>query len=226
MTNIMNKSGIYQIRNLINNKIYIGSAIVLRVRKNSHFGKLYRNKHENFYLQNSYNKYGKDNFIFEVLEYVECKDELLEREQYYFDNLKPEYNISLIAGNCLGVKHTEEFKRKLSKIHKGTKLSEETKQRMSESQKGRICTDRQKQRASEIHKLKKMSEETKNKISKSKLNHSRLTSRQVFEIKIMLNQGLNQRIIAQKFNVSSENISSIKRGVTWKNINILEGSEI
>jgi hypothetical protein len=38
---------------------------------------------------------------------------LLEREQYYLDNLRPEYNIVKTAGSTLGYKHTEESLEKM-----------------------------------------------------------------------------------------------------------------
>jgi group I intron endonuclease len=66
-----NDSGIYCIRSLANNKCYIGSAKNFSLRKNEHFYELRNNKHANIHLQNSWNKYGENNFIFEILCYVE-----------------------------------------------------------------------------------------------------------------------------------------------------------
>jgi group I intron endonuclease len=59
-------------------------------------------------------KYGHSTFKLEILEYCEA-DRLiiLEREQYYIDLLKPEYNILKIAGSPLGYKHTEESLAKI-----------------------------------------------------------------------------------------------------------------
>lgn len=61
-------SGIYQIRNIINNKIYVGSTVCFKNRWAVHLFLLDRNKHGNSHLQSAWNKYGKDNFIFEILE--------------------------------------------------------------------------------------------------------------------------------------------------------------
>ena len=49
------------------------------------------------------------------MEILECcyKENLLEREQYYLVNLKPQYNIAEIAGCTLGYKHTPEFIEKI-----------------------------------------------------------------------------------------------------------------
>jgi hypothetical protein len=49
----------------------------------------------------------------EILEYCEGKELLLSREQYYLDNLKPQYNIVETAGSTLGYKHTEESLEKM-----------------------------------------------------------------------------------------------------------------
>ena len=99
---LKNKSGIYQIRNLVNNKIYIGSAEEFYRRKNyEHFYSLRKNKHVNHKLQNAFNKYGEQNFIFEVIEFVENEDKLLEYEQYWMDKfnvVNKGYNIQLMAG--------------------------------------------------------------------------------------------------------------------------------
>jgi group I intron endonuclease len=93
------KSGIYSIINLTNNKRYVGSSINTHKRLVQHFWLLRNNIHDNIFLQNSYNKYGKDSFIYEVLE--ECCEELLpERENYYIEHFKTlnsdfGYNLSL-----------------------------------------------------------------------------------------------------------------------------------
>lgn len=57
-------------------------------------------------------KYGYSNFQLEILEYTTLEN-ILEREQYYLDFLKPEYNILKIAGSSLGFKYSEETKAKM-----------------------------------------------------------------------------------------------------------------
>lgn len=73
-------SGIYIIRNLANDKVYIGKSKNIKQRKNTHFSALKLNKHNNQHLQNSYNKYGKNNFEFDVLEY--CEESLLPTKDW------------------------------------------------------------------------------------------------------------------------------------------------
>jgi len=76
------RSGIYSIKNKINNKVYIGKTKNLYYRKYQHFGELNSNKHKNTYLQKAFNKYGKDNFEFTVIEY--CDSEILGKREYFW----------------------------------------------------------------------------------------------------------------------------------------------
>lgn len=87
---------VYKILNKVNGKFYIGSSINLGKRWKAHIDELNRNVHDNTYLQNSWNKYHKDNFEFYILEiryqgdnYKKYKDIIKQREQYYIDTLKP-----------------------------------------------------------------------------------------------------------------------------------------
>lgn len=126
-------SGIYKINNLVNGKIYIGSAVDIYKRWREHKNRLKLNNHENIYLQRSYNKHGINNFIFEIVEVVKEKGRLIEREQYWFDLLKPYereigYNILPVAGSPLGHKHSEETIKKI-KLAKQN-ISDETRENM------------------------------------------------------------------------------------------------
>jgi len=118
-----NRKGIYLITNVINKKQYVGSSLNVYYRMQNHRCRLAKNNHKNPKLQNGYNKYGLSNFAFTILEFVEDKNKLLEREQYYIDTLKPWYNVLPIAGNVLGLKHSPETIEKCiaaSKRRKGT----------------------------------------------------------------------------------------------------------
>lgn len=120
------KSGIYRIINLMNNKCYIGSGVNLKRRKHEHFYHLRYNKHCNTILQNSVNKYGLNNFKFEIL--ATCpKEYLLKLEQWFIDNLKPTFNIRKNAENNLGVKRTVVHRENSKKYWNSIKEKEEFK---------------------------------------------------------------------------------------------------
>lgn len=109
--NVPKTSGIYKIESVTNGKIYVGSASCFKNRKQKHWIDLKKEKHDNYKLQNHYNTYSIEDLIFKIIE-VCSKEKLIEREQWYIDNWKPEFNISLIAGSNLGIKHTKPESKK------------------------------------------------------------------------------------------------------------------
>lgn len=98
--------GVYKITNLINNKIYIGSTLVdFDKRWKHHISALNKNKHHSPHLQNAYNKYGKENFKFEILHIMDnnSEEEILKTEEKYILKYKSYlseygYNISTTPG--------------------------------------------------------------------------------------------------------------------------------
>lgn len=121
---LLNKSGIYKIVNLNNNKVYIGSATNLYGRLHHHVWSLNNNRHNNKFLQKTWNKHGQQAFKYEVL--ATCpKEYLLKLEQWFLDTQHPDYNLCKIAGSQLGVKKSEESKLKQSIAIKGRKQSVE-----------------------------------------------------------------------------------------------------
>lgn len=116
-------------------------------------------------------KYGFDSFDFVVLEEVESNSIeelhslLCEKEKYYislYDTFYNGYNLTEGGGGTAGLfaelnpfykrKHTEETKKKISKAHKGKKLSQQHKEKIAKSTK---------------EALKNLSEEKKIKIKTS-----------------------------------------------------------
>ena len=153
------EAGVYLISNNVNGKCYVGSTVHLDQRRREHFSRLANNKHINAHLQNAYNKYGREAFDFEILETIDIddniKDKLLKREQFWIDNLKPEYNVLLVAGSNLGYHHTEETKKKISESTTGVKKSEEHAKHIREGQSGRVRTEEHKAKLSEAAKHRK-----------------------------------------------------------------------
>lgn len=172
--------GIYLIKNKINGKIYIGSAVNITSRWTIHRVSLNRNDHHNILLQRAWNKYGIEAFEFSVLECCEIEN-LLEYEQKWINKLKPYdknvgYNLCSVAGSQLGLKRTQETKIKISR--KGSKHSEETKRAMSFSRKGRKKSKEHKIKIGLVHKGKIVSDQSRMKmsISHKRKNAFRLTS--------------------------------------------------
>lgn len=132
----MATSGIYKIQSKCKpERIYIGSAINIKDRWRLHLWELEMNRHHSNKLQNHYNKYGKDDFEFSILE--PCLPMFCTaREQEYLDELKPFFNISPTAGSALGRKHREETKEKIRQSTLGKKRTLEHNRKISEAQMG------------------------------------------------------------------------------------------
>jgi group I intron endonuclease len=245
----MKNMGIYQIKNKINNKSYIGSSSRLKLRWNRHQTDLKCNVHHSLALQRTFNKYGYDNFEFIILENCE-KDKLLEREQYYLNTLKPEYNICKIAGNCAGVKHSSETieKRRNSLVNSWEKKELKTQHskysRNKKKEDNKIIREQKEQRNLQIvedlksgirqdiiaekynlstptiTQLKKKYNVTTDKAKGDRNNFSKLTEVQVKEIKYLLRDKVKQQTIADKYNVKLRTIKAIQSGQNWNHITI------
>lgn len=160
---------IYQLTNLINNKKYIGVTTKLPPEKRFYDHIKTARNGSRYHLHKAIRKYGKDKFLFEVLEIGENEDYGLNvAEPMYVVWMKPEYNMTG-GGNGtlqwtedakarLKKPKTEEHKRKLSLSHIGKKrppFSESWKENMRKRQLG----------VSPWNKGKTHSPETKLKIS-------------------------------------------------------------
>ncbi len=131
------KSGIYAIQNKIDGKIYVGSAINIKYRRYSHLRSLNNGNHHSVKLQRAWTKYGEDAFVFFVLELVESKDMLIQKEQMWidrFDAYGPNgYNMVPNAGTNLGMICSLATKAKIGAKARGRIVSNETKAKMSAS---------------------------------------------------------------------------------------------
>ena len=118
------ESGIYIIRNIVNNKCYIGQTNNLKARWIKHKNFLKNNKHHNRHLQAAWNKYGAEEFVFEILE--ECPiEELDEKETYYIHKYETHingYNLDEGGQGIRGYKHTEEELAKMRAIRNPLKV--------------------------------------------------------------------------------------------------------
>ena len=146
-----NNIGIYGIKNLINKKVYVGQTGERFLRRYWHHQwKLRNNSHDNAHLQRAWNKYGENNFEYIVLEIVDDVDLLDKLEIKHINHYKQNnksYNMLLGGGgrrglplseqakkiigeknrqHMLGYKHSEETKRKMSKIRTGRRVDKST----------------------------------------------------------------------------------------------------
>lgn len=222
------RTGVYQIRNTKNGKRYIGSAAGkggFESRWRIHLHHLRHATHANAYLQNAWSKHGEDAFVFEVLETCEpyvC----LDREQHYLDMEKPEYNINPSASSRLGVKLSDKTKAKISRAHKGKKVSTEEaarlrtlaygikrsqdhKEAIRQAQKGKPKSEQQRRKQSQV---------MTGKMSGEKHPNAKLTEQDVRQIKRLLLNDVKGVVIAQQFNVKPITISNIKTGRRWSHV--------
>jgi group I intron endonuclease len=213
----MNNCGIYQIKNLITGQLYIGHSIRLKKRKNEHFNDLEKNKHGNIHLQRSYNKYGKENFIFEIILYCE-KFELIRYEQILVNKIgnyninkecvtsrkgvkaskktKVKISIATTGKNnpFYGKHHSKEKREKISIRAKKQEHSSESREKVSNKLKGIIRSLDSIKKSSENRIGQKRSEESKRKMSEShmgqsgeKAPNSKLKNEQVLKIRELYN---------------------------------------
>lgn len=137
--------------NIVNNKRYIGQSVNVEDRLLHHRSELRNQRHSNSHLQRSWNKYGEDNFKFEILfECQECELDYLERYYISFYNtIDREYGYNKESGGSLNKHMSEESKRKMSVAKQGMydgennpmynvhiPWTEDRKQKMSEKFRG------------------------------------------------------------------------------------------
>lgn len=154
-------SAIYAIRNALNGKRYVGSAVLLSRRKAQHFSMLRMGEHTSIKLQRAWDKDGADAFQFQILELVEDPVRLIEREQYWMDVYNAYgddgYNVQKVAGATIGYQHTEEAKAKM----RGRVFSDAHRAKISANSAARRASPETKAKLSAIQRGKVVSEETK-----------------------------------------------------------------
>ena len=104
----MNISGIYKITNTVTNDFYIGSSKDVKHRWITHKSPSRWNKHPNNSMYQDMQKYGLNNFEFQILAEVEI-DKLKETEQHFIEELKPTYNNR--NANGLDVERYKEYRK-------------------------------------------------------------------------------------------------------------------
>lgn len=211
---IEKKSGIYVIRNLVNGKVYVGQAIDTYLRWHKHKSYLKYQKHPNFHLQASWNKYGEENFVFEIIEEIDnpTKEIFCEREQYWCDfydssNRERGYNKRIIIESNLGIIFPKDVRKKMSESHIGELNHFFGKNHTNETK-------------------IKMRENHPN-LKGDKSHVAKLNWTQVHEIREKykpFEYSFNK--LAKEYNVSKSNIMYIIQNKTWKEENNIEDENI
>lgn len=119
--NVGEKCGIYFIKNKISKNVYIGQSKNVYRRLILHKHRLLNNKHSNTHLQRSFNKYGKYNFKFGVIEYCNLNN-ITEREKFYINNQNKVYNTREATDSVIHKKRkpsTIQTRLKISNANKG-----------------------------------------------------------------------------------------------------------
>jgi group I intron endonuclease len=131
-------SGVYKITLKNDGRIYIGSSAGIEDRWNWHI------RSQIQLIGKMIKKYGKESFTFEIIEEVEpVKEKLIEREQFYLDTLQPfpwinnnGFNLAPTAYSPLGIKRSEETKKKMSNSWYESRGTDAYRQRASDQMRG------------------------------------------------------------------------------------------
>lgn len=150
----------------------------------------------------------------------------------------------LIAIKNRGQKRSDEFRKQVGDFHRGKKLSEETKKKIGEASKGREVSQETRNKLRKQSAGRKHSDETRKRMSEiqkelsltknydglgfekgSAHPNSKLTEKDVYEIKLLLREDMTLKRIADIYGVSRAAINHIKQGKTWTQIVISEDGE-
>jgi group I intron endonuclease len=184
-------SGIYQIRNLVNGKLYVGRSTNVKRRFHEHKVSLRKGTHANAHLQNAWGQYGTENFVFELIERVDNLDLLAKREGFHcerlgvFDSARG-YNLDRVDEEGRA-RPSEETRAKIRASHLGLEHTPETCQKLSNAQRalhtqriangtphpnrGAVRSEESRRRQSELRKGVPLSSETRAKMSAAKKGH-------------------------------------------------------
>ena len=158
------------------NKVYVGQSVNITNRKHQH--KCRNLNHIGLKLFNSFQKYGFENHLFELIE--ECSIEQLNEREIYWKK----YELNKVNGDWNQVLFHELYDR-------GTgPRSEEVKNKISKSNMGKIISEETKLKMSKIMNGKKWSEEHKQKISHSMKGKTK-TNEHKTKLKLKSIQGIN-----------------------------------
>lgn len=230
--------GIYCIECIETNTKYIGQTYEnFYKRWTFHKWNLKNNHHSNIYLQNAWNKYGADNFIFYPIESFEIsqkeivtKTNLNELERKYieqFNTFKNGFNLTTGGENYKMNPMSEDAKKKIGDKNKvnmlGKRHSEKTKKLMSESHKGHIKSESHRNNLSKsltgLIRSKEQKEKCRQANQGSKQKTSKYTEEQIEKVKIDIIKGIDIKTISNKYGIPYNYIySGILTDNRWSHV--------
>lgn len=229
--------GIYCIECVKTHLKYIGQTYENFYRRwIFHKWSLKNNRHSNTYLQNSYNKYGSENFKFYTIESFDiyCKDTIRketldELEKYYiekYNTFECGFNLTTGGERCTMRPLSEEAKRKIGEKNKinmlGKKHSEETKKLMSISHKGKPKTELHKKHLSMAKKGKPISSEHREKCrianQGSKQKTAKYNEDLIEQIRIDYMNGIGLSKLSDKYDICKGTMAGIIYHTRWKHV--------
>lgn len=211
-----NEFGIYEIRNLKTGCVYVGQTRQpFKKRFYYHRWQLRTNKHENPYLQASFNKHGEDCFGFFVRRIVADANDLDEAEIQEILKAKSEgktYNMLSGGGGRPGIPLSAERRKELGELNRilntGKKASDETKRKMSEIRRGK------KRKKEDMD--KSVATRTNNIVAGNKYKTQKITLEQAIEIKKALMNNVSYQDLAATYQITYSNINAIRSNRSWR----------
>ena len=192
---------VYCIKNIINNKEYIGlTTRTLEERWKQHIRESNREGgwEWNTPLGNAIKKYGKDSFQVFVLEECSSETEMKQKEIWLIRERKSlasetGYNLTLGGDGRLGYKLSKETKRKIGEGNLGKIMSDDAKAKMSIAAKKR-CVGKPSPMDGKKHTddaLKKISESSKGRVFSEESRRKKSESlKAYYQNKKLLNNGI------------------------------------
>ncbi|HEY5268241.1 MAG TPA: GIY-YIG nuclease family protein [Candidatus Saccharimonadales bacterium] len=202
----------YKITNLVNKKVYIGKTNRPHSRWIEHTTRAFKNN-TNYPLHHAIRKYGRKNFVFEIIAISESEKQINICETLYIKMYKSNinvydksfgYNFTDGGDGISGWKHTYETRKKMSLSHTGLHPTEDTIKKMKRPHPNMIHTEEFKNSARLM-------------FSGEKSNTAKLTWEIVNLIREDYKTGnFTQKQLSIKHNTSLSNVGSILRNESWR----------
>ena len=226
---IINEPALYEIKNKINDKRYIGQSIKVRSRLLHHINLLNKNEHPNKHLQNSWNHHGAECFTFKVLEYCTIED-LDKKEDYYIAKYKSNnsqfgFNYRVDNKTNRGLKWSLEQREKMNIAmarnpwFHNHEIPQSTMEKAWEASRNKVWTQEEREKHSKILKGTKVADTSKMKLAQRGEGNPacKITEETAKEIIVLLkNNYCPVATLAAVYNVTVSNIHAIRKGRSWK----------